>query len=204
MSEYGLSQKIEYYLEAGRLKLIPRTGWVDRGIPNPETVAEHSFRTALITYDLAKLEGEDPLACATMAMIHDLQESQVGDITKNSGVSKEQKKQMELKAAQQLAKLHENDEFLAMFIELEEGQTPRARIIKDADQIEAVVQALEYARAYPEKQELVENFWPHAQKRITTEAGKKMFEALLQEKQKTNAAPKQAPRAWLRLQVKTL
>lgn len=34
--------------EAGVLKLLPRAGWAYCGISSPESVAEHSFRAALI------------------------------------------------------------------------------------------------------------------------------------------------------------
>ena len=43
----------EFIEKAERLKLIPRSGWLKIGIKSPESVAEHSFRTALIKFILA-------------------------------------------------------------------------------------------------------------------------------------------------------
>gem|GEM_PF-2708995 len=33
---------IAFYEEVGRLKTLLRTGWVKRGIPDPESVADHT------------------------------------------------------------------------------------------------------------------------------------------------------------------
>lgn len=64
----------------GYLKRAPRTGWFLAGVENPESVAEHSFLTALIAYSLALLEGADPHRTATLALFHDTGESRTGDI----------------------------------------------------------------------------------------------------------------------------
>ena len=50
----------KYLYEVGQLKRVKRSGWWMAGIADPESVAEHSFRTALLGYILASLEGADP------------------------------------------------------------------------------------------------------------------------------------------------
>jgi putative hydrolase of HD superfamily len=50
------------------------------GVDNPESVAEHSFRTAIIGYLLALMEGADPARTATLCLFHDSQESRIGDV----------------------------------------------------------------------------------------------------------------------------
>ncbi len=172
----------EFYHEVGKLKALPRTGWVKRGIPNPETVAEHMYRSQFIAYDLAKILGADPIACAHMMMIHDLPEARAGDITPGCGISREEKAARELKAAQELAELSGNPEFLDVFIEYEEKKTLRSHICNDADKLECLVQALEYARLYPEKRPLFESFWPYAEAALLTVPGKEMFAELLKQK----------------------
>ena len=37
-----------FVYEMGLLKRAPRTGWFLAGVEDPETIAEHSFRTAMI------------------------------------------------------------------------------------------------------------------------------------------------------------
>lgn len=183
----GLSLK--FYEEVGKLKRLRRTGWVNRSIPDPETVAEHMYRSQFVAYDLAKKMGADPVACASMMMLHDLSEARVGDITPEDGVSKEEKLARETRAMRALSRLSDNPEFLDVFREYEEKQTLRARICNDADQLECLIQALEYARQYPEKIPLLENFWSYAQARLLTEPGKAMFAELITQKNALRPRP---------------
>ncbi len=44
-----------FLYEAGTLKQTRRTGWWMAGVRDPESVAEHSWRTALIATIIAKL-----------------------------------------------------------------------------------------------------------------------------------------------------
>lgn len=49
-----------YLYEMGMLKRAKRAGWWIVGVKDPETIAEHSFRTAVIGAVLAMMEGADP------------------------------------------------------------------------------------------------------------------------------------------------
>jgi putative hydrolase of HD superfamily len=64
------------------LKRVKRTGWIDRGVPLPEveSVADHSYLTALIAW-LVALDDPDLDAdrVLKLAIIHDIAESIVGD-----------------------------------------------------------------------------------------------------------------------------
>ena len=51
---------LNFFAEAGLLKRVKRSGWWVAGIENPETVAEHCFRCAVIGYYIAHCEGVDP------------------------------------------------------------------------------------------------------------------------------------------------
>jgi putative hydrolase of HD superfamily len=66
------------------LKWVPRTGWLLRGVPlaSAENVAAHSHTTALLAYLLA-LQSEEPVdieRLLVMALIHDIPETEIGDI----------------------------------------------------------------------------------------------------------------------------
>ncbi len=174
--------RIAFYQEVGRLKSLPRKGWVRRDIPYPETVAAHMYRSQFIAYDLAKELGEDPVACAHMMMIHDLPEAHAGDITPHDGISPAEKAALEIQSAKGLALLSGNSEFLTLFIEYEQKETLRAQICNDADKLECLVQALEYQRLYPEKKAVLADFWPYAQERLMTDPGKRMFAELWEQK----------------------
>ena len=73
---------------AARLKSIPRTGWLDRGVQplQAESVADHSFGVALLAWACAlqrRAEGAaiDPGRVLKLAIIHDLAEAETGDST---------------------------------------------------------------------------------------------------------------------------
>ena len=57
MPEPELEGLTNFLYEMGLLKRYKRTGWMIAGIDNPESIAEHSFRTAIIGYLLAVMEA---------------------------------------------------------------------------------------------------------------------------------------------------
>ena len=75
----------------GHLKRVPRTGWLDRGVPEAatESVADHAFRVALLAWMVATVsapdEGDrpaiDPARVLLIALAHDLPEAVAGDPT---------------------------------------------------------------------------------------------------------------------------
>lgn len=170
--------KLAFYAEVGKLKSLPRRGWVIRGIPNPETVASHMYRSQFIARDFAIELGEDPMACMYMMMIHDLPEARAGDITPHCNVSKKDKLALEEKAARELAVLSGDPDFLPTFKEYNEKETLRAQICGDADKIECLIQTMEYAHLYPSKIPTLKDFWANLQGRMYTEPGNRIFQQL--------------------------
>src|SRR4030042_1903458 len=69
----------KFLLTAGKLKSLERSGWVREGMPNPETVAEHSWRVAILSLVLAKHLGIDRHRLLEMALIHDFEEIETQD-----------------------------------------------------------------------------------------------------------------------------
>jgi putative hydrolases of HD superfamily len=70
-------------LEAFSLKNLPRTGWVIAKAPR-ESVADHSFGATVIALGLARMEKLDPdeeAALLRRALLHDLHEARIGDLT---------------------------------------------------------------------------------------------------------------------------
>jgi len=141
--------------EAGTLKLIPRAGWLKIGIKNPESVAEHSFRVALISFFLSLLEGfsfSKSCEIAFLGLIHDLHETRTLDLHKLS---------------KKYVKFNSNEiitEQLNLFPEtarneiLELKKDRRIRdIVEDADKIELYLQAREYMESNPSAKLYLEN-----------------------------------------------
>ncbi len=72
---------IRFFQNINRLKRIPRTGWVLKGVKKPESVAEHSFRVAILAYALTKdIAHVDTDKLVKMALIHETGEIFAGDI----------------------------------------------------------------------------------------------------------------------------
>lgn len=136
-----------YLLEIGTLKHARRTGWWIAGVKDPETVAEHSFRTAVLATVLAALEGADPARAAQLALFHDTQETRLGDIphvgrrylttSANRDVTADQVAELPATLAAVLQDV----------VDVYEARdTPEARAARDADKLECLLQALEYRR----------------------------------------------------------
>ena len=69
-----------FLFELGMLKRTPRTGFQFLG-SGAETVAEHIFRTALIGYTLARLDGTaDSGRVLLLCLFHDVPEARTGDL----------------------------------------------------------------------------------------------------------------------------
>ena len=70
---------LDFALLAGKLKELKRAGWIRHHVPLPESVAEHSYRVAMLAMVLAKRANVDELTAIKIALVHDLAEVEVGD-----------------------------------------------------------------------------------------------------------------------------
>lgn len=78
-----------------------------RDVKDCETVSGHMYRMGLLTFLLNGSEGLDRIKCMEMALVHDLAESLVGDITPYCGVSKQEKEILEMEAIHKICRLIE-------------------------------------------------------------------------------------------------
>lgn len=149
MGQTELSAVIRFCHEAGHLKHSKRTGWWRGGIKDPESVAEHSWRAAVLAYVIAAAEGADPERAATIAVFHDLAETRTGDIeyvakhyvtaSPDEVITKDQVHEMPSATA---------DGILGLVAEVvSAGQSSaEAACAHDADKLECLLQAREYER----------------------------------------------------------
>jgi putative hydrolase of HD superfamily len=70
----------DFLYEVGHLKRTIRTGWALARMTNRESVADHSFRAAIIAMAMAAMVDADPGAAAMIALVHDLPEARLGDM----------------------------------------------------------------------------------------------------------------------------
>lgn len=96
----------------------------------------------------------DKIKCMEMALVHDLAESIVGDITPNCGVSVQDKHEREAAAMIKIHDLLAHSNSLAasriqeLFNEYELHHTTESRIVHDLDKFEMVLQAQEYEQKH--------------------------------------------------------
>lgn len=128
-------------LEATRLKALPRTGWVQAGVADPESVAAHSWGVAFLALLLCP-PGLDRGRVLAMAVLHDLAEVDTGDLTPEDGVSPDEKHHRERKVMLRL--LGEHPHLLAVWEEAEARVSPEAKFLKDLDRLDMGVQARRY------------------------------------------------------------
>jgi putative hydrolase of HD superfamily len=117
-------------------------------VTEPESVADHSMRTAYLALILCPPEV-DRAKAVQMALIHDLAESCVGDITPLDGVSLEQKHSRENAAWVHICKSLGNDEMHKLWREMEQGATAEAQFVMQLDKLEMLIQAEEYEKLQP-------------------------------------------------------
>ena len=73
---------LDFFAEAGLLKRVKRSGWWVAGIKDPESVADHCFRCAVIGYYIAHAEGVDPYRVLVMTLFNDIHEARINDLHK--------------------------------------------------------------------------------------------------------------------------
>ncbi|MFI6232826.1 HD family hydrolase [Micromonospora sp. NPDC050784] len=143
--DHDAAGAMNFIFEAGVLKRAARTGWWFAGVKQPESIAEHSFRTALIGMMLAAMEGADPARVSMLCTLHDTQETRITDIphiakryltaVPNTAVTADQVAACPPAVAEVIT---------AAVAEYEAGETLEAVVARDADKLECLVQAVEY------------------------------------------------------------
>lgn len=178
----------------GRLKSTERSGWATNvNIEDAESVADHSFRCAVLAMCLGDLAEMDTDKLIRMLLFHDVQEALTGDY---DSLAKERTgplevKKMERTAIKRLLSMLPGDlekRYLLLWREFEDHKTPEAVLAKDIDRIEMVMQALEYEEAGFERDKL-ETFWSASENRIETTIGKELFSELRKKKDQMRQRP---------------
>lgn len=131
---------IEVLSVAERLKDAVRHSYTSGG--RRESVAEHSWRIALMAYFVSdEFPEADLLKIMKMCLIHDLGEAFTGDIPAFEKTDKDSEKEAYV-LGEWVKTLPEpfNKEMSELYQEMEEQQTLEARIYKALDKLEALIQ----------------------------------------------------------------
>ncbi|WP_431043901.1 HD domain-containing protein [Streptomyces sp. P1-3] len=166
-----------FLFEAGTLKHARRTGWWMAGVRDPESVAEHAWRTSLIASIIATLEGADPARAALMAVWHDSQETRTGDVN-HLGKKYTPSVGPQKVTADQTAGMPEPlaSTVRGIVAEYEARDSAEAVCARDADKLECLLQGIEYkAQGYANAQRWIDS----SRGRLVTDTARRLADGLL-------------------------
>lgn len=156
------------------LKRTPRSGYQFLGTGR-ETVAEHSFRSAVIGYVLARMsESLSTQRVVLLCLFHDLAEARTGDL---NYVNKMYVQADEEAAIRDMTtNLPFGEEIRLVAEEFNSRTTPEAKAAHDADQIEMILQLKELGDlGNPYSKDWISA----AMRRLKTEEGKRLARSVL-------------------------
>ena len=176
-----LKKITNFLFELGTLKHVKRSGWWLINVKDPENVAEHSFRSGVIGYTLAKLENVDIIKVTLMCLFNDLHEARLNDLHKVG------QRYIDFRKAETAAHKEQTDnlgevgkEIFSLHKEFKEQKTKESIVARDADLLENAFQAKEYIEiGYKDAQNWIDNI----RTVLKTESAKK----LLKEIEKTSS-----------------
>lgn len=140
---------IQILLQANQLKRTARTGWSQRGVPDAEDVAAHSYGVAFTTMLLFQIMDQpiDLGRALTMALLHDFPEGLTTDIPTPAwrflpvGSKLEAEKKV-MQAIFDDVAFGEN--LMVIWQEYQTAETLEAQLVHDADKFDLYLQALVY------------------------------------------------------------
>jgi putative hydrolase of HD superfamily len=156
-----------------RLKRLDRTGWVLRGLaPGAESVAAHSFGVAcaaMMLADEVRARGVELNVerVVRLALLHDLAEARTGDMPRTMAkyYGEAARRKAEGAAFGDLIAGLEGelkDEYKCLHAEYEGRASVEARLVKAADIVDLLAQALAFERAGARE---LDEFWEDVESR---------------------------------------
>lgn len=168
-----LTRLTDFLFECGMLRKTPRSGYQFLG-SGMENIAEHSFRTAVVGYVLAKMAGADEARTALLCLFHDLHEARTGDFNYVNRIYNSSKRTLALEHATAGTGLE--DDILPMWEELETADSLEAQLAQDADQLDFIMNLKEESdlgNHYADK------WLEGAVQRVRTEWGAQLAETII-------------------------
>ena len=182
---------IQFLKKTGKLKRVKRSGWISQvGIENPESVADHSFRSAVLAMCIADLEGLNAEKLVRMLLLHDVHEAVIGDydyFAKKKISSSELEKRKREAIKNILSTLPEDlrRKYLSIWLEFEEQKTEESKLARQIDKLEMAIQALEYEKEGYSREKL-SVFWKSVKNELEASKLKEILEFLEREKASSN------------------
>ncbi|KAK5699546.1 hypothetical protein LTR97_005674 [Elasticomyces elasticus] len=195
------SSPVPFFHALTLLKTTPREGWRRFGIHAGESIADHMYRMSIITLlcPPSLAATLDIPRCTRMALVHDMAEALVGDITPIDGVSKPEKSRREGETMDYLCEGLlgrvgggvAGEAVRSVWQEYEDGVTRESVFVHDVDKVELLLQMVEYEKAKGGELDLGEFAW--VAKRIVMPEVKEWAEEILAERKKFWEGKDQVP-----------
>ncbi|XP_065168134.1 5'-deoxynucleotidase HDDC2 [Atheta coriaria] len=149
MDDLDTKKTLNFINLLNTLKHSSRKGWDQMDVKNHEQISGHMYAMAMMTFLIGKNSGLDKNKCMQLALVHDLAECIVGDITPRDNVPEDIKHNQELQAMEDIAKLLGEEiggEILALYKEYLAKETNEAKFVKDLDRFDMIYTALWYEK----------------------------------------------------------
>ncbi|MFH1754909.1 MAG: HD domain-containing protein [Candidatus Latescibacterota bacterium] len=165
---------VEFIFETGVLKRVPRSGWSLLGIQNPESVADHSFRCAVIGYLLANMEQVSVHRTLLMTLFNDIHEARITDLHKMAQRYIDARPAEDASYEEQVGSLPEGmlQELSDMREEYRGQDSEESIVARDSDILECLIQAKEY---YEHGHKSAALFMTKAPQHLKTDSAKKLW-----------------------------
>lgn len=174
-------------------KRILRTGWVNRHVPEPETVAEHMYNTWLLGMfflpDSAAEEEYSKTRILELILIHDLAESVTGDIERP--VKDRRPEYYDQQESNEMAMCLLRGSYPSMpnqtyryklWQEWPQRNTINSQIAKELDLVQTMFQLLTYYNAHPDCFNLPDiRRWMNDRYKIRTNIGRNILQQVVLE-----------------------
>jgi len=184
MTNSNLQNLVKFFEMVGKLKRIPRTGWVEGGVRQPESVADHTFRTSILCMIYSDLEELDELKLLRMALMHDLPEAITGDLTPPRKTAEmEAKEDTAMNQILSLLPKKQREKYMTVWNEYKKRETKEAKALRQLEKLEMALQAKEYEKAGSTRQSL-KRFLKSAEETITQPELRKLLSYILEEPQR--------------------
>lgn len=174
---------INLFFEFAQLKNLFRKGWMEVGVPEKdcESVADHSFMSALLAYIITEQYRPDLDAQKVMMieLFHELGKIHLGDVTPSDNVSE----QKEIEAGREtitkvFAGLPNAQKYIDLWTESVKEETAESKFARQVDILEMTLQASFYEKMkYPNQ--TIEEFFSYAKEKLTAPELKPILEDIL-------------------------
>lgn len=171
-----MSSIFDFLIDVGKLKEMPRRGWVLNQIKDAESIADHVFRAILMAWILGKEKELNVERIIKMALMHDLCEVYAGDATPYDSLIPKDKRKLkkimqtwprftkaqknkqaaakfkkELKGIEKLLKdlpLFLSEDIKNTWLSYEKKMTSEGKFFSQTDRLESFLQAMEYWKEF--------------------------------------------------------